>query len=58
MILLKFISILLFFFITSCGIKGPPLPPQPEVQPAVITEQSKTETSTTDKRQIIEQKKK
>ena len=57
--MLKALIILSFVAIAGCGIKGPPLPPVPEVQqPPPVVEQPKTETPAADAIKTIKKKKK
>jgi len=56
---LKFLIISAFIFIHGCGIKGPPLPPTPEVQQtAAVVGQPKVETPATEAIKTIKKKKK
>ena len=57
--MLKALIILSFVAITGCGIKGPPLPPVPEIQqPPPVVEQPKAETPAADAIKTIKKKKK
>lgn len=57
--MLKSLIILSFVIVTSCGIKGPSLPPVPEVQQtAPAIEQPKAEAPTAEAIKTIQKKKK